>query len=64
MMKDMMVGFAVMAVYAPLITVWIMKGDEWIDKAGDAIESFLWPVKSEPKEHADLLVMFGEAVDA
>lgn len=63
-MKEIMIGLAFMAVYVPVIAAYIMKGDEMLEKIAVAIEAFLSPVKAEPKEHADLIAMFGEAVDA
>jgi hypothetical protein len=63
-MKDMAIGLAFMVFYVPVIAAWVMNGDEWMKKVALAMEAFLWPAKPEPKEHADLFAMFGEAADA
>jgi hypothetical protein len=65
-MKDMMFGFAFMAVYMPLVAGWLMVSDEMLEKFADKVYDFFFaPIpKPEPKVHGDLVAMFGEAADA
>jgi hypothetical protein len=62
---DMMIGLAFMTVYVPLIAGWLMVTDAMIENVVDKVcDFFAVAPKPEPKNHADLIAMFGEAVDA
>lgn len=63
-MKDMLIGLAFMAVWGPLVTLYVAYGTEMNEKLADAVEAFLFPVEPEPKTTGDMIAMFGEAVDA